>query len=465
MSVHCVGPAYSSAWYNIHALGLNRIATAGGASLLNFEPMPRVPRSKPTADLFDDVLAQRIRVEAPLAERLRPATWDEFEGQEEVVGQGTPLRLLVESDQTPSLILWGPPGSGKTTLARLIARLTRATFVQLSAVSSGLDDLRRAVQDALERRKLYATKTILFVDEIHRWSKAQQDALLPHVEQGVITLIGATTENPSFEVISALLSRTRVVVLKALEVGQIEVILRRALSDAERGFGKLRVENADQAVGYIAQLANGDARVALNTLELAVTSAAKNGVAQLDEELIKRSLQRTHLVYDKGGEEHYNIISALHKSLRGSDANAALYWLGRMLEAGEDPLYVARRLIRFASEDIGLADPQALVQATAAFQAAHEIGLPECNVILAQAVVYLARAPKSNALYTAYGAVQADVQKTINEAVPLHLRNAPTQLMKDLGYGKDYKYNPDYDEPVDQTYLPESLKDRQYLVE
>lgn len=416
-----------------------------------------------TNDLFDGVLEQRLSAEAPLAERLRPRLWSEFIGQEDIVGEGKPLRTLVERDEVPSLIFWGPPGSGKTTLARLIARLTKSTFVQLSGVSSGLDDLRRLMAEAKERRKLHNIKTILFIDEIHRWSKSQQDALLPDVERGVITLIGATTENPSFEVISALLSRARVIVLKPLSPPSIEKILQFALQDKERGLGKWQVNGAAQALKHLAVAANGDARTALNTLELAVKSALKNGVATITEELLQQSLQRSHLRYDKNGEEHYNLISALHKSLRGSDADAALYWLGRMLEAGEDPLYVARRLIRFASEDIGLADPQALVQATAAFQAAHSIGMPECNVVLAQAVVYLARAQKSNALYEAYGKVQADVENTINDDVPIHLRNAPTKLMKDLGYGKDYKYNPAYDEPVEQEYLPPSLKGKKYI--
>lgn len=414
-------------------------------------------------DLFDSVLEKRLNAEAPLADRLRPSAWDEFFGQEEVISPGKPLRQLIERDEVPSLILWGPPGSGKTTLARLIANLTKSAFIQLSAVSSGLDDLRKVVSEAVDRRKLYNTRTILFIDEIHRWSKSQQDALLPHVERGIVTLIGATTENPSFEVIAALLSRCRVIVLKPLASLHIKTILQRALKNTERGLGKIKVVGAEAALKHIAILANGDARVALNTLELAVKSALQGDTAKLDENVIKQSLQRTHLVYDKAGEEHYNLISALHKSLRGSDDNAALYWLGRMLEAGEDPLYVARRLVRFAAEDVGLADPQALVQATAAFQATHQLGMPECNVILAQVVVYLARAPKSNALYIAYGKVQEDVQKTINEGVPLHLRNAPTKLMKDLNYGKNYKYNPDYKGSVEQDYLPPSLKGKKYL--
>src|SRR3989339_242899 len=422
-------------------------------------PRPKVPDT----DLFDAALAEQLRAEAPLADRLRPTVWQDFVGQKEVIGSGTPLRQLIEQDQVPSLIFWGPPGSGKTTLARLIAKLTRSDFIQLPAVASGLADLRQVVARASDRRKLHQTRTILFIDEIHRWNKAQQDALLPHVENGTVTLIGATTENPSFEVISALLSRCRVIIIKALAPEDIESILQRALKDKEYGFGKIKVEGATQAIKHLAIMASGDARGALNTLELAVKASLKDNQSVITDELIKQSLQRTHLVYDKGGEEHFNLISALHKSMRGSNPDAALYWLGRMLEAGEDPLYIARRLIRFASEDIGLADPQALVQATAGFQAAHNIGMPECNVILAQTVVYLANAPKSNSLYKAYQAVQQDVKATINEGVPLHLRNAPTDLMKEVGYGQGYKYNPDYDEPVEQDYLPPSLKGRKYL--
>lgn len=420
-------------------------------------------RNKFSSDLFDESLQDKLAAEAPLADRMRPSSWAEFFGQEEVVGKNKPLRNLVERDEVPSLIFWGPPGSGKTTLARLIATLTASYFVQLSAVASGLDDLRHVIQEAIERRKFYNKRTILFIDEIHRWSKAQQDALLPSVERGVVTLIGATTENPSFEVIAALLSRSRVVVLKPLDTAYIKQILGRALLDKDKGLGNIQISGADSVIEHIAVLSNGDARVALNTLDLAVRSSIKNNVAKLDDNVIRDSLQRTHLLYDKSGEEHYNLISALHKCMRGSDADAALYWLGRMLEAGEDPLYVARRLIRFASEDVGLADPQALVQATAAFQAAHEIGLPECNVVLAQAVAYLARATKSNALYVAYGKVKEDVQKTVNEGVPLHLRNAPTQLMKDVGYSKGYKYNPDYKGGVEQEYLPKSLRGKKYL--
>ncbi|MBU1038714.1 replication-associated recombination protein A [Patescibacteria group bacterium] len=416
-----------------------------------------------SADLWQAALDDLLKKEAPLADRLRPLTWDEFEGQLEVVGPDKLLRRLLEKDEVPSLIFWGPPGTGKTTLARIIASVSQSYFVQMSAVSSGLADLRTEIKQAIDRRKLNSLRTILFVDEIHRWNKAQQDALLPYVENGAITLIGATTENPSFEVISALLSRVRVIVLQSLSADNLKNILKRALVDKERGLGNYKITGVEQAVDYIANLANGDSRLALNVLELAVKSSLKNNQAELTEQVLQQSLQRTHLKYDKNGQEHYNLISALHKSLRGSDANAALYWLARMLEAGGEPLYVARRLVRFASEDIGLADPNALLQAVAAFQAAHQLGMPECNVALAQATVYLAKAPKSNALYKAYLKVQEDVFKTIDDSVPLHLRNAPTKLMKNLGYGKGYKYNPDFKEPVDQDYLPDNLKGKKYL--
>jgi putative ATPase len=343
--------------------------------------------------------------------------------------------------------------------------MTKSEFIQMSATASGLADLRKIVSAAQSGRKFNNRRTILFIDEIHRWNKSQQDSLLPYVENGTITLIGATTENPSFEVNSALLSRSRVFVLKSLGQENIKNILKRAISDKIRGYGALDVQVVEKTLDYLSGVANGDARIALNALEFAVKASRKEGqkMVQLNQETIREALQKTHLLYDRAGEEHYNIISALHKSMRGSDADAALYWLGRMVEAGEDPLYVARRLVRFASEDIGLADPQALVQATTAYTACHYLGMPECNVILAQAVVYLARAPKSNALYTAYGEVQRDIRETENEPVPLHLRNAPTDLMKDLGYGKGYKYNPSFKEPVRQDYLPEKLKGRKYL--
>jgi len=416
-------------------------------------------------DLFDGKLNKDLAKNAPLADRLRPEILEEFEGQEELIGAGKMLRKLIEKDEVPSMIFWGPPGSGKTTLARIIAKMTKSEFIQMSATASGLADLRKIVSAAQSGRKFNNRRTILFIDEIHRWNKSQQDSLLPYVENGTITLIGATTENPSFEVNSALLSRSRVFVLKSLAAENIKNILKRAISDKVRGYGEIDIQITDKTLDYLAGVANGDARIALNALEFAVKASRKEDqkMIQLDQGTIREALQKTHLLYDRAGEEHYNIISALHKSMRGSDADAALYWLGRMLEAGEDPLYVARRLVRFASEDIGLADPNALVQTTTAYTACHYLGMPECNVILAQAVAYLARALKSNALYTAYGEVQRDIRETENESVPLHLRNAPTDLMKDLGYGKGYKYNPDFKEPIRQDYLPEKLKGRKYL--
>ncbi len=377
------------------------------------------------ADLFDHKLQKDTAKTAPLADRMRPRTLDELVGQRQLVGPGAPIRVLIEADQTPSMLLWGPPGSGKTTLARIIAKLTKSTFVPLSAVASGIADLKKVVAEATERRKLFSLRTILFVDEIHRWNKAQQDALLPYVEDGTVTLIGATTENPSFSVNAALLSRCRVFLLEMLAIEDLRALLERALADAERGLAGFEVRLTDEALGYLAHIANGDARTALSMLEIAVTSAKKrnDGVVELGLAEVSAAVQKTHLLYDKTGEEHFNIVSALHKTMRASDPDAALYWLGRMLEAGEDPLYVARRLIRFASEDIGLADPQALVQAVAAYDAAHKIGMPECNVNLAQCVVYLARAPKSRAIDSAYAAVKRDIAEQQNDPVPLHLRN------------------------------------------
>jgi putative ATPase len=414
------------------------------------------------ADLFDFASEKRRSGIQPMADRMRPRTIEELAGQVHIVGPDKPLRRLIDADEVPSMIFWGPPGSGKTTLAKLIASKTKSVFIELSAVMSGVNDIRQAMREAEANWKYRNQKTILFIDEIHRFNKAQQDSLLPYVENGTVTLIGATTENPSFEVISALLSRTRVFVLNKLEASDIETILKAALVD-ERGLAN-KVEVAEGVVEALAGMADGDARHALNALELAAksTKAEKGKKPVVTIATIEDALQRSHLLYDKNGEEHYNIISALHKSMRGSDAGAALYWLGRMLEAGEDPLYVARRLVRFASEDIGMADPQALVQAMTAYQASHAIGMPECNVILSQCVVYLAEAPKSNALYTAYHEVADDIRNLPNEPVPLHIRNAPTKLMKNLGYGKGYKYNPDFDGPVDQSYLPERLQDRQY---
>ena len=413
------------------------------------------------SDLFDQQLAKNILSQAPLADRMRPQRLEDFVGQQQLVGAGTLLRQLMEKDEIPSMIFWGPPGSGKSTLARIIAAMTKSTFIQFSAVTSGVKELREVIAAAVDRRKFNGQRTILFIDEIHRWNKAQQDGLLPHVEQGIITLIGATTENPSFEVVSALLSRCRVFTLDQLREHDLEAILERAVRS---GFPGLTIKIDEVTIRFLAALANGDARTALNALELAVHALSVKGkTVTIDREVIKKSLAKSHLLYDKTGEQHYNIISALHKSVRGGNADAALYWMGRMLEAGEDPLYVARRLVRMAVEDIGLADTQALPLAVAAYQACHFIGMPECDVILGECVVYLARAKKSVEVYQAYQQVKRDVKETIDEPVPLHLRNAPTALMKELGYGEGYQYSPDYDWQEDQEYLPESLKGRKYL--
>jgi len=393
----------------------------------------------------------------PLAERMRPQTLDEFLGQDEIVGEGKLLRAAISQDKLPSMIFWGPPGCGKTTLALIIAKASQADFIRFSAVTSGLKDLRDVIKRA-QQDNWQSKKTILFIDEIHRWNKIQQDALLPHVENGLITLIGATTENPSFEVRGALLSRCRVFVLQQLSVEQIITILENALNDKERGLGNLSLQIEKGVLQKIAEMSNGDPRTGLNVLEYASSISTEINLA-----IVKEAFQKSYLFYDKDGDEHYNIISALHKSMRGSDANAALYWLSRMLEAGEDPLYVARRIVRFASEDIGLANSRALEQAVAAYQACHFIGLPECNVILAQAVVYMAKCKKSNELYTAYSQAKKDVEQYGNLPVPLHIRNAPTKLMKDLNYGADYKYSPDFDYQEQQEYLPDKLKGRKYL--
>ncbi|UCC60480.1 MAG: replication-associated recombination protein A, partial [Dehalococcoidia bacterium] len=397
--------------------------------------------------------------------RMRPRSFDEFVGQEHILGEGHVLRKSIEADQLPSIIFWGPPGSGKTTLAYIIASVTQSHFSPISAVASGVADLRRVVEEARERRGLYQKRTILFIDEIHRFNKAQQDAILPYVENGTITLIGATTENPSFEVISPLLSRCRVFTLDALTGEQVRLIVRQALVDRERGLRNMNVQIDDDALEFLLVMSNGDARVALNALELAATTTApaKDKKRHIRITDIEDALQHRALLYDKAGEEHFNIISALHKSLRDSDPDAALYWMGRMLEAGEDPLYIARRLIRFASEDVGMADPQALVVAIAAQQAVHFVGMPECNLALAQAAVHLATAPKSNALYRAYSRVQQDVERTRTDPVPLHLRNPVTGLMRQVGYGKGYKYAHDFPGHfVDQEHLPDSLKGRRY---
>ncbi len=394
---------------------------------------------------------------SPLADRMRPNVLDEFLGQDEVVGKGKMLCRAIEADAVPSLIFWGPPGSGKTTLAHIIANQTKAEFMRISAVTSGLKDLREIIRVA-KTNKIEDKRTILFIDEIHRWNKKQQDALLPQIEDGTITLIGVTTENPSFEVINALLSRCRVFVLHRLSDENLAEIISSAIKNKEKGLGNKRIKIEKPVIDLLAAMSDGDARTALNILEYAGTIDRK-----ISKEAIKEAFQKSHLMYDKGGEEHYNIISALHKAMRGSDENAALYWLARMLEGGEEPLYIARRLVRFASEDVGLANSRALEQAVAVYQACHFIGMPECNVILAQAVVYLAKCKKSNALYTAYKKASWDVRDKGNLAVPLHIRNAPTKLMKELGYGKDYKYSPDHDYSEKQEYLPDELKGRKYL--
>lgn len=394
----------------------------------------------------------------PLAERMRPKMLADFLGQEKVLGEGSFLRQAIEEDRVPSLLFWGPPGSGKTTLARLIAAETRSHFISLSGVESGKKDLLQVVEAAKATQRLGA-RTILFIDEIHRWNKSQQDALLPHVENGTVTLIGATTENPSFEVNAALLSRTRVLVLERHAPENIETLLSQALEQDEELKTK-RAKADPEALHFIAAISGGDARAAYNILE-ACASFGKKITVKTVEAIVERS----HLLYDKDGEEHYNIISALHKSMRGGDADASLYWLGRMLEAGEDPLYIARRLVRFASEDVGMGNSFALPQAVAAYQACQFIGMPECEVNLAQAVVYLAQSKKSNALYTAYGQVKQDIAKYPNEPVPLHLRNAPTKLMQSLDYGKGYKYTPDFKGATEATqeYLPKRLQGKKYL--
>jgi putative ATPase len=417
--------------------------------------------------LFDLPEEKDLPQSMPLAARMRPQTFAEFVGQEHLVAEGRVLRKCIEADQLPSMVFWGPPGSGKTTLAHIIANVTRAHFSPLSAVSAGVADLRRVIEEAKKRLKSSGQRTILFVDEIHRFNKAQQDAVLPFAENGTVTFIGATTENPSFEVIAPLLSRCRVFRLNLLSDEDVRLIAERAIKDVDRGLGKSQITIAEEALRHLVTISNGDARVALNALEMAAfaTLPDSDGSRPIDLSAIEEALQHRALLYDKSGDQHYDLISALHKSLRGSDPDASLYWLGRMLEAGEDPLYIVRRLVRFASEDVGVADPQALVIAIAAQQAVHFVGLPEGNLALAEVVVYLATAPKSNSLYQAYSRVQEDVQQGRNEPVPLHLRNPVTDLMRRMGHGQGYKYAHDYPGHfVKQQNLPPSLQGKRYYV-
>jgi putative ATPase len=416
-------------------------------------------------DMFEEKAREQQKQQAPLATRMRPNSLSGFVGQEHLIGKGRVLRRAIESDRIPSMIFWGPPGCGKTTLAFIIAATTGAFFAPVSAVSANVADLRRIVEQAKERLQIRMQKTILFIDEIHRFNKTQQDAVLPYVEDGTVILIGATTENPSFEVISPLLSRSRVMPLKPLSEEEIQVLIVRALKDKFLGLGALNAELAPDALSHLITMSKNDARMALNTMEIAAqnTSPDAQGRRIVTLDIIEDSFQKRAVIYDKAGEQHYDLISALHKCLRDSDPDAALYWLAMMLEGGEDPLYIARRMIRFASEDVGMADPQALVIAMAAQQAVHFVGMPEGNLALAEAAVYLATAPKSNSLYTAYSKVQGEIKKGSSESVPLNIRNPVTPLMKEMGYGKDYKYAHDFpDHVVDQQHLPDQMKGKQF---
>jgi len=416
-------------------------------------------------DMFEQTPDRKRGMEAPLATRMRPTTFSDFVGQEHLIGNGRVLRKAIETGKIPSIILWGPPGSGKTTLAYIIADSTESHFSPISAVNAGVADLRRIIEEAKDRWKALNQQTILFIDEIHRFNKAQQDAILPYVEDGTVILIGATTENPSFEVISALISRCQVLNLNPLTADEIHLIILRALKDTIRGLAALNIDLDEDALHHLIKASNNDARIALNSLEMAAlaTPPDEKGRRRISLATIEDAVQHRALRYDKAGEEHYNTISALHKSMRGSDPDASLYWLARMLEAGEDPLYIARRLVRFSSEDVGMADPQALVIAMAAQQAVHFLGMPEGNLALAEAVVYMATATKSNSLYQAYSRVQQEIRQNPDQPVPLHLRNPVTPLMKEAGYGKDYKYAHDYPGHfVEQKNLPNSIQNRRY---